>query len=163
MGINEDLKELKELIKDEKVKKKEKKFRYPFGKKVSKAQKKKNYITILKVNENNTCQFVKKQIEDQTFIEDGVPRLASAGYVLQDRKTPLVILPSWSVEPFSPLKNYQESLSEGNNTVGYRLLMNRMKSEQITGKKQVGGLIKWIIGLGLVAIIIYAVITGGGI
>ena len=128
MGIKEDLQEIKDLMKkqEEVVKeKKEKGFRYPLGKKVGKGQKKKNYVTVLKINENNTAMFKKVKIEDQTFMEDGVPRLASAGYVLQERKNPLIILPSWSVEPFASKQNYQESLKEGSNVVGYRLLMNR--------------------------------------
>ena len=83
MGIKEDLQEIKDLMKkqEEVVKeKKEKGFRYPLGKKVGKGQKKKNYVTVLKINENNTATFKKVKIEDQTFMEDGVPRLASSCY-----------------------------------------------------------------------------------
>lgn len=164
MTLREDIEELKRMAnKGEDVKpEKEKKFKYPFGKKIGKGQKKKNYITVLKINENMQCEFLKRQIDDQTFTEDGIPRLAAAGYVLQDRGNPFVILPSWSVEPFSPLTHYNESLINGNNTAGYKLLMAKMQRGLVENKKQMGGILKWILGLGLVALIVYAFISSGG-
>jgi len=39
------------------VKDKEKKFRFPFGKRVGRSQKKKNYLTVLLLNENGTYNF----------------------------------------------------------------------------------------------------------
>jgi len=173
MGLQEDIKEMKEIIKSSEESKKEKKWRYPFGKKVGKSQKKKNYVTLIKINENGQLDFKKVQIDDQTFMEEGIPRLASAGYVLHHKKNPVIILPSWSVEPiapesekilktFDPAQNYEESLKNGSNVVGYRLLMNRMKNEQVSAKKQMGGILKWIIGLALAGIIVYAILTGGG-
>ena len=166
MGLQEDIKIIKEkLIEVENEKsKKTKKFRYPLGKRVSKSQKKKNYVTVLKINENGVANFKKVQISEQTFIDEGIPRLAAAGYVLQEgrKKNPLIILPSWSVEPFSPLDNYKESLINGSNAVGYRLLLNTMKLEGVNAKKPVGNMLKWILGLGLVGIIAYAFISSGG-
>ena len=164
MGLTEDVKYLKEKVEEADTSKKTKKFRYPLGKKVGKAQKKKNYVTILKINENSKATFKKVKISEQTFIEEDIPRLAAAGYVLQEgrKNNPLIILPSWSVEPFSPLKHFNKSLLDGSNSVGYRLLMNTMKLESVSPKKQMGGVFKWILGLGLAAIIAYAFITGGG-
>jgi len=163
MGIGEEIKELKELMKDQEAQKREKKFRIPFGKKVGRSQAKKNYVTLVKINENGQINFKKVQIDEQTFMEDGTPRLAAAGYVMYWKKNPFIILPSWSVEPFSPLDNYEKSLMGGTNSAGYRLLMNRMKNEQVSAKKQMGGMIKWIIGLGILAVIGYAIITGGAV
>ena len=163
MGIGEEIKELKELIKDQEPKEKEKKFRIPFGKRVGRSQAKKNYITLIKLNENGQLNFKKVQIDEQTFMDEGIPRLAAAGYVFYYKKNPFVILPSWSVEPFSPLEHYNKSLITGTNSAGYRLLMNRMKNEQVTQKKQMGSMIKWIIGLGVLAIIGYAILTGGAV
>jgi len=163
MGIEEELKELKELIKNKDEKVKEKKFRFPFGKKVGKSQKKKNYVTILLLNENGHYDFKKYQIEDQTILHEKIPRLASAGYVMFNKKgNPLIILPNWSVEPFSPLAHYQKSLNDGSNTVGYPLLMAKMEKQQTSKKQQMSGMLKWILGLGLAAIVGYALITGGG-
>ena len=160
MGIQEELRELKEIIK-EKEGTKDKKFRIPFGKKVGKGQRKKNYITVVIIYENGTLDFKKCPIEDQTFIHEGIPRLAAAGYVMYYKKNPFVILPNWSVEPFSPMEHYKNSLLGGQNTTGYKILMAKMEAEKVTNKPKMGGFIKWIIGFGLVAIIVYAIFSGG--
>lgn len=161
MGLIQDVEKLKEdSFKDKVV---EKKFRYPLFKKVGKGQRKKNYVTILIINENSTCDWKKYQIEDQTVMHDMIPRLASAGHVIKDKKgNPLIILPSWSVEPFSPLDHYQKTLVDGSNQVGYRLLLNRMETEKVVSKKKMGKILPWILGLGLAGVILFAVISGGG-
>jgi hypothetical protein len=165
MGIEDTLVDIKDLLQkqanEEKIK--EKKWRFPFGKKVSAGQRKKNFVTILLLNENGTYEFKKYQIEDQTILHNAIPRLASAGHVMFDKKgNPLIILPNWSVEPFSPLDHYEKSLINGSNETGYALLMAKMQKEQVSTKAKMGGAIKWIIGLGLAALVGYALITGGG-
>jgi len=163
MGIQEDVAELKELIQSDRLKETEKKWKFPFGKKVSKAKKKKNFVTLLILNENGTYEFKKYKINDQTIIHDTIPRIASAGHVMFDKKgNPLIILPNWSVEPFSPLQHFKKSLENGSNTIGYKLLMAKMQSEIVSSKPKMAGALKWILGLGLAAIIGYALITGGG-
>ena len=153
-----------EIEKNEELKKvKEKKFRYPFGKKVGKKQRRNNFVTTLVINENGTCDFRKYQINEQTVLHDLIPRLATSGHMLFDKKgNPLIILPNWSVEPFSPLEHYKETMIDGSNTKGYKILMSRMLSDKVDAKKQMGSLIKWILGLGLGAIILYAFMTSGG-
>lgn len=165
MGLVQDMEMLKEKIEEEENKKnpKTKKFRYPFGKKVGRAQKKKNYVTLFKINENGSGVIKKIRIDEQTFIEEGVPRLAAAGYVTYVKKNPWIILPSWSVKPFSAMDNYNESLKDGSNKKGFQLLMNKMKLEALGAKKQMGGMIKWIAGAVVIGIIAYAFISGGGV
>jgi len=162
MGLSKEVKEIKAMLKPEETDKKNKKFRLPFGKKVGKSQKKKNYVTIVKINENGHVDFQKRQISEQTFVEDGIPRLGTPNYVLQWKNNPMIILPSWSIKPYSPSEQHEKSLKDGSNTKGYKILMAKMLSESINTKKQMGGMLKWIIGLGLVAIIGYAFLTGGG-
>ena len=161
MGLNEELQEIKAILKQEE-KEKPKKFRLPFSKKVGKSQSKKNYVTIMKINENGNIDFQKRQIKEQTFIEDGIPRLATPNYVLRWKKNPMVIIPSWSVKPYSPSEQHEKSLNDGSNTKGYKILMAKMQSEIIKPTKQISGIIKWILGLGLLAVIGYALMTGGG-
>ena len=61
------------------------------------------------------------------------------------------------------IKEFKKSMEDGSNIKGYQLLMNRMKLDTVGKLKgQVGGLLKWIIGLGLGGIILYAILTGGG-
>ena len=161
MGLKEDVEKLKAKS-EEQDQGKAKKFRLPFGKKVSKSQRKKNYVTVLLINENSSIDFKKYQIEDQTITHDLIPRLATAGYVLNWKSNPFLILPNWSVEPFSPLEHYNKSLEKGSNTVGYRIILARMKSAVLSSATKMGGAVKWIIGIVLAGIIIYAIMSSGG-
>ena len=163
MGIQEELKELKEIIQEkERPNVKEKKFRIPFSKKVGNAQSKKNYVTIMKIQDNGEVTFNKTQIDEQTIMDEGIPRLAGSDYILRYKKNPMIILPSWSTVPYSPMEKYRQSLQDGSNTVGYKILLNKMIKEQVSPKKQLSGMVKWILGLGLLGIIGYAIMTGGG-
>lgn len=161
MGIQEDVAELKELLKKE-TEIKEKKFKFPFGKKVTKAQKKKGFVTVQTISENANVDFKKYKIENQTITHDLIPRLATAGHVLQYNNNPLIILPEWSVKPISPLDLYISSLNDGSNTKGYKILMDAMYRNKVTEKPKMGGWVKWVVGLLLAGIIIYAIMTGGG-
>jgi len=161
MGLKTDMQDIKAMLRPEE-KEKKKKFRFPFGKKVGASQKKKNYVTIIKINENGNLDFQKRPIVEQTFMEDGIPRLGTPNYVLRYKKNPVVILPSWSVKPYSPSEEHEKSLNDGSNTKGYKILMAKMQSEIIKPTKQMGSIIKWIIGLALLAVIGYAFMTGGG-
>lgn len=159
--IKETLEELTNLIKEDKVKKK--KWKYPPGKKVGKSQRKKNYVTVVIPYENGTCDFQKYQIKDQVVWHDMVPRLASAGHTMFDKKgNPVIILPNWSVEPFSPLQHYQQSLIDGTNSKGYKILMAAMQSEKVDAKKPVPNWIKWAGGAVIIGIIIFALLSGDG-
>lgn len=162
MGLGERLKLIEAKLNDDKPKKKEKKFRLPFGKKVGKGQSKKNYVTIMKINENANVDFKKVQIQSQVFMEDGVPRLGTPDYVLRWKNNPMVILPSWSNKPFSPSEQFQKSLEDGSNIKGYKILLAAMHEEALAKKKQVGNLLKIGLGIFLLAIIGYAFLTGGG-
>ena len=161
-NIEEELGKLRNFVNDEKRTKK-KNFRYPFGKKVGKGQKKKNFVTIVKVSENRQISFEKYQIIDQAIMYDMIPRLATADCILYDNKgNPVIILPEWSVEPFSPSKNFNSSIEEGSNINAYRILMAKMLSSITDAKSKASGMLKWIVGGGLALIIGYALITGGG-
>jgi hypothetical protein len=164
MGIQEDIKELKEiLIKDQESKKvKEKTFRYPFGKKVGKSQKRKDFVTTMVIKNNSYVDWKKYQIIDQTIMHNLIPRLATAGHVLFDKKgNPIIVLPEWSVEPFSPQQHFNASLDNGSNIKGYKILGSRMLSEKTDEKKKMAGWIKWVIGFIIVGGIIFALVSGG--
>lgn len=145
----------------EKDNKNKKKFKIPFSKRVGTAKKKLNYITLIKINENSQIKFDVVQINDQTIMVDGVPRLATSKDIMYYKKNPIMILPSWSVEPFSPGENFLQSLEDGSNKKGYAILLEKMKKEQLGPKKQLGGIVKLMIGLAFAAIIGYAFISGG--
>lgn len=157
--INDKIEE--KFKEEEDSKKKKKKFRLPFGKKINKARAKKNFVILLKINENLNVSIDIIQIKDQSIMVDKVPRLATADYVLTYKKMPMIILPSWSVEPLSPSKDLKDSFEDGTNKKGFAILLEKMQKEQLGSKKPISGIIKWIFGLGIAGIIGYALISGG--
>ncbi len=184
MGLGERLDKVEESILklnemfEQPEKKKDKKFKIPFGKKVGKSQKKKNYVTLVKLYENRTADFKKVQIEDQSFMENDIPRLAYAGHVFIYKKNPFIFLPNWSVmpvnpdkpeetmvKPFSTEENQEESMKDRTNINGYKVLLAAMENAKADMKKKLQGTGKWLgIGLGIliVGVIVYAVVSGGG-
>jgi hypothetical protein len=165
MGLSEEIKEVKELLLKaaEEKKVKEKKFRYPFGKKVGKSQRKKDYVTTMIIKNNSNVEWKKYQIKDQTIMHDLIPRLATAGHVLFDKKgNPIIVLPEWSVEPFSPQQHFNDSLDNGSNIKGYKILASRMLSEKVEDKKKMAGWVKWVIGIVIVGGLIFALVSGSG-
>ena len=167
--LKDELRELKEILIEDKLekKKKEKQPRLSWKARAGNRKQAQGFVGIWKINENGFITPSKAKIEEQTVMIDGIPRLATPEYVLRYKKGfrtfPLIIQPSWSVEPFSPTRSYNQSMLNGSNAKGYKLLMNRMKLDTVGKLKgQMGGMLKWIIGLGLAGIILYAIITGGG-
>jgi len=153
--LNENL----DLI-NKKKKKKPRDFKIPFSKRVRGKKARENYITVLYINENGNFDWKKKKIVDQTININGIPRLATAEYVLRYKKNPIIIQPSWSVEPFSPKENKKKTSEDEMETTGYRILLNTMKSEAIKGAKKVG----WgmtIGGIIILGIIGYSLLSGG--
>jgi hypothetical protein len=160
---------LTENTKEKEVKLKSKFWKLPGKANTSKAKQKKNWVGILKVNENGIIEPTRQQIIEQTIMVDGSPRLATPEFInywpkskLSLKKYPVIWLPSWSVIPWSPDESIQKSLMDGSNTKGYQLLLNRMKLSNIEQKKAMGGWVKWVIGIGLAALIGYALLTSGG-
>ncbi len=149
-------------MKEEEEKKlKKKKFNIPFWKRVGTAKKKQNYVTVIGINENGQLKFDVKRIENQTIMVDKIPRLATINHVMYHKKNPVIIQPSWSVEPFSPAKHLEESLKDGSNVKGFAIILEKMQKEQLGTKKPIGGMLKVGLGLALAAIIGYAFISGG--
>ena len=157
-NIQDDIKEIKDKLDEQEVKKS--KLKIPFFKRVMGGKAKKNYVTVLKINENKTITTEKVQIKDQTILIDKVPRIATSGNILYWGKNPVLIQPSWATVPFSPEQANKDSLTDGSNKIGYELLLSRMETEKFNPTKKMGGMIGWIIGIGLLAIIGYAFIKG---
>jgi len=163
MGELQEIKQnLKQVLDEMKETKKKKGFKFPWNSRVKGKKAKDNWITILSVNENKHIKFTRKQIDEQTIMYEGVPRIIDPKYVMYYKKNPLIILPSWSVLPFCPAENHAASLTNGSNTKGYKILLSKMHSEAIKGAKASIGFLKWIVGIGLAGIIVYALFTGGG-
>lgn len=141
----------------EKDKKKSKGFKLPSKAKLSKTKVKKNWVTIVKINENKAVDFSREPIEDETVMIDGVPRLATGEAVLNYKGKPLMIVPSWRVTPFSPTQDFKESLEDGSNTKGYALLLARMKKgilEPVKKKIPIGIILVVVAIIGIIAYVV---------
>ena len=140
-----------------------KKFKIPFSAKLNKAKIKKNFITVLLIHENGNLQFLKTPIINGTIDIEGVPRIATADYTVFYKGKPFMILPSWSLKPFSPADNYEDTVQKDLTTAGRRLILERMKLDAIKPKKMGFGMIGWII-LGIAVVGVgYYLIRGGKI
>lgn len=161
MGIQEDIQEIKDAVAGMNEEKKGKQYRLPFGKKVGKNQRKKNYVTVFILNENNGLEIKKLPITNQTILLEKIPRLAAAGYVFYWKTNPIIFLPSWSVEPISGRKEFLNSINNGSNISGYEILLAEIENSATKSKMAGKGIIAWVLGIGLAAIIGYAFLTGG--
>ena len=157
-SLKDVLIKLADNMDEKKKKKKEPKFFLPFSAKINNFKLKNNYATIMKINENGHIKFTREQIEDQTIMLDGVPRLVGGGDVLMYKGKPLIIQPSWSVTPFSHKEEAKKSLEDGSNTAGYRLLMAKMEQGQIETKKKFNIGWGWIIGLIALGVVAYVLL-----
>ena len=155
-SLSEHIIEIKKLL-EEQDKSKAKNFVLPWKAKVGKAKVRKNWATLCYINDNKEATFKRVQIDEQTTLVDGSPRLARPSDMLTYKGKPFIIQPSWSVEPFSPSKNQSETEQKQMSSNGYKLLLNKMKKEVISTKKQISGVVVFviivvIIGLGYMAV-----------
>lgn len=161
--VKEELKEIKDLLgKTEETKQKEKKpkiFKIPFKGKVGKGKVKRNWVTVMDLYENRNVEFTRQQIQDQTIMIDGIPRIATPDNVFIYKNKPLIINLRWSVKPLSPsdtqylniAANYKEIEQKGLNVKGYKVLMDRMKREALSTKKSLPWWI-WLVGLAIIGV-----------
>lgn len=149
-GLKEEIKELKEVMKEQK---KSKSFRMPLRARLSKHRLKRGYIIVQKISENKGIEFTKEPIIDGTI------KLHDTFHAIEDydlffyKNKPMIIQPKHKLNPWNPIKSENE-------TYGQKYIMARMKSDQIklSGKK-ISGIV--IFGLIIAAIIGYYLITGG--
>jgi len=146
----------KELIEQ----KKEKKFKIPFFSRLSKKNLKQGNITVAYINDNKEIEFIKVPIREQTMMIKDTPYLAMAKYMMTYKGKPFMIVPSWNVEPFNPAANFDDASKTNTMSVGYRLLMNRMKSAIIEGTKKKFNWLVLIGGLAVIGVLIYIATKG---
>jgi len=163
--MDEEEKSIREILLEIKgntdnKKSKERKFRIPLKARVGKHKAEKGWIIIQKINDNRQVTFEKKPIEEQTIVVDGIPRIVTPDETLIYKRKPFLILPSWSTKPFSPTDNYQDAILNGYASQGYKLLLNRIKSEIIKPKMKISGVVIFGIIIAIVALG-YMAIKGG--
>lgn len=161
MAIEEKLDKLIKAIEEADQKKKEKKFKLPSFSRVKGGRAKKNWITVCKIGNNNVVNFKRLQIDDQTIMEDGIPRLSTSDHVMFYKKNPIIFLPEWSVEPISPRQLFSDSITNGSHIKGYKILMSQMLKQTVDTKKGGAGWLKWVGIVLILGVVGYAIFTGG--
>jgi len=165
-SIKELLEELVEQNKKDVEEKKEKKFRFSFFDDIKikffgKRQMKKNYVIVQYINENRAVSFMKVPIDENALMIKDSPYLAMSDHILLYNKKPMIILPSWNTEPFSPRENMNEAERNKTINLGYRILLNKMKI-QVEGAKKKMNWIMIVGGMALIIGLIYLISKGGG-
>lgn len=115
------------------------------AKKLGKIEQKKGYVRYIFIGENKQIKVMKIPIEEGTTMVEGIPRIATADYMLNWDGQPTIIQPAWSVEPFSPVKNYEESVQKQMTAQGHKLLLNRIELGGIKAKKKISGAVIFFI------------------
>lgn len=152
--IREEIDELRDIIKDGKVKtKKVKPFRLPFRARLSNGKLRRGYITIVLLEDNMAVDFTKEKIIDGTIKIDDTYHAVEEFDIFNYKGKPIIFQAKSKLNPYNPLKG-------NNETYGQKYVMARMEGERITAKKQIG----WGISIGvliIIGIVVYALITGG--
>jgi len=155
-SLRDEIREIKEFVKEEKAPK-SRKFRMPFKGKVGKKRLRQGYATVMVVHENRNIEFTREPIIDST-----IKLVDKMGYTYHAvggntpyfyKGKPLLIQPKNRLNPHDPLKLTNE-------TYGQKYIMARMEGDKIIPKKQIG----WGVSIGIliiIGVIIYALVTGG--
>ena len=133
-----------------------------FRSRLGKRKIRKNYIIVGYIRENKNFEFHKAEVQDGCYDIDGTKHTITAEEVLIWNKRPIVIQPSWSITPFSPKEDHDETLEKNRSTLGYRILLNNLEKSVIDGKKKanMGGLILILLVLGGIG---YYFFSGGSL
>jgi hypothetical protein len=144
-SLKELLKRNNKILQDLMVKSEPSKFKLPFKAKLSKGNIKKDFITVMLIYENGNTEYIKAPIKNGTIDVDGIPRLSTSDYTLYYKGKPMIILPAWSLQPFSPVGNYSDTVRNDMTIAGRRLILERMKLDVLKPKGAGFGAIGWII------------------
>lgn len=160
-SIKELIKKIAERQEELAYKKEIKKFNMPSKFKLPKGKIRKNWVVAMLINENRTMDAIRVPIEDGTIKIDGIPRISTTDYIMSWRGKPVVILPSWSLKPFSPEENYEKSVREQMTTAGRKLVIAKMKRDIVEPKKMSFGMIWWVIAIAVAGGVAWYLFKGG--
>lgn len=103
----------------------------------SKKKVKQNYAILIYVRTNGYADIDYAPIEDDMIYskQSGLYHLATTDYIMRYKKFPLIIVPEWSLEPFSPKKSLVETIEEGKLSLPQKAIINMVKLAQLGPKK----------------------------
>ncbi len=157
------IRELLQAIKDQNEKEpvKPKEWKIPFKGRVNKMKANKGWATIQIIRNNGEMQFEKAPIVDGIVRVDKFPRIGTIDYKLSYKGKPFLIIPEWSMKPFSPVENYAKVEQDKMNIAGRRTVLATLEGEKIKGKGLGGNYIGWIILIVAVGAAAYYLFKGG--
>lgn len=119
---------------------KTKKLKLPRKARVKKGKIKKNYLGILKIDENGNISGEKVQIEDSSYrLKEGSYHATNGEEILLwEGKFPVVVQ---SVKKVNPINFY----TGGNEIYGQKYIMARMLKDAIKMKNKAGNIILWVV------------------
>lgn len=138
-------------------------FKLPWSAKLGKKKIRNGWVIVCYINENKEVQFFKKKVEEGTIIHKEIPYLANSQYMLSYKRKPLLIVPSWSIEPFSANVNMSEAERLKTLSIGYRYIYNRLRNTMLSEKKGFGGILLIVGGILVIGALAYLIFHGGGI
>ncbi len=119
----------------------------------SKSKLKKNYALIFLIG-NNGClnPYFEPIINGMVYVrQNGTYHLANAEYMLKytqgNKQFPALLLPEWSLEPFSPSEHHQQTEKEGKSSLPQKVIINAMKMAQLkpAGMGMQGKTLLWVL------------------
>ncbi|MCK9371128.1 hypothetical protein M0R04_14545 [Candidatus Dojkabacteria bacterium] len=162
--LRDEIRNLGRKLENKKIEEeKHKKFKFPRVAKLTQKKSKEGYASVCFINENRDVKFLKLPIKEGSVIYNGSPYIASTDYMLNYKNKPFLIIPTWDIAPFSPQKQYDDAFEQKRLNVGYRLVLNTLKSEQIKPKASFGSAWIWIAVIALVGAGAYYLYQRGGL
>lgn len=159
-SISQTLNRIEDLLEQHEKEKKLKKFRLPFKARVGRGKVKKGWATILYLKTNKGARFLKAPIVEGVVEIDNIPHTVTPENVLVYKNKPLIIVPEWTTEPYSPSQEIKKAEDNKSLSFGWRLLANYLESERITQRRKfaVGAL---LFGILVIGALVYYVFQGG--
>jgi hypothetical protein len=124
---------------------------------------KKNYVLVLRVRTNGELVIHFAPINNEMiYVQDaGTYHVSNAEYMLRYGKYPAIILPEWSLKPFSPSEHFKKTEQEGAEALHQRVIIKAMKMADIKQQGMMKGkTLLWVLILGVAALYIISQILG---
>jgi len=159
--INESFKEIFDKLDELSGKKEVKPWDVPWYKRLFRGQTRKNWVLVCFIQENRSISFMKVPIDEGVILLNGIPHTVNSGEILIYKNAPFIIIPSWSIKPFSPTQNQKETEDAGNSSMGWEYLFNYMKKTEIKAVRNFGTMMWFVVGLIVIGGGYYLIKNGG--
>ena len=124
--------------------------KWKFWENLTRGNIKRGWVNIVYISDNKNIRILKAPIDENVIMIDNIPHVINASDIYLHKNKPTIIVPAWSIKPFSAEQNLKDTKEAGNSTLGWEYIMNYLKKTEIKAVKNMGVMI-WII-CGIIAI-----------